>query len=77
MAKRSTVTIQATASDDVGVTRVEFYVTGALKCSAAATPYTCAWKVPGAANKSYQLQSVAYDAADNVGRSALVTVTSR
>lgn len=42
-----------------------------------AAPYTCAWKVPGAAGKSYQLQSQAYDAAGNAGKSSFVTVTSK
>jgi phage baseplate assembly protein gpV len=60
----------------VGVTRVEFYVNGALKCAPSAAPYSCAWEVPGGAGKSYKLEAWAYDAAGNVGKSALVTATS-
>ena len=75
--RRSTVTIQAAASDDIGVTQVEFYVSGNLKCTATAAPYTCAWNVPAAAKRSYQLEAWAYDAVGNVGKSAIVTVTGR
>ena len=77
VARRSTVTISAYASDDVGVSQVDFYVNGSLKCAATLAPYACAWKVPPPANKSYQLEVRALDAAGNIGRSAVVTVTSQ
>jgi chitinase len=73
IARRSAVTLSATASDNVGVVKVEFYVNGSLQCSDAASPYTCVWRVP-AANKSYILQAKAYDAAGNVGVSPRITV---
>jgi subtilisin family serine protease len=75
--RRSKVTIQADASDDMGVTQVEFYVSGNLKCTAPAAPYTCAWNVPAPAKRSYQLEAWAYDAVGNVGKSAIVTVTGQ
>ena len=71
----STITIAATASDNVGATKVEFYVNGSRKCSVANSPYACAWKVPRASGRTYQLQAKAYDAAGNVGSSSTVTVT--
>jgi chitinase len=75
--KGQTVTISASASDNVGVRRVEFYVNGALACPAdLAAPYSCAWRVPSAAKRSYTLESRAYDAAGNVGRKS-ISVTSR
>jgi subtilisin family serine protease len=77
VARRATVTIAATATDNVGVLRVEFYVNGALTCTDTAPAFTCAWAVPNNPNKVYQLQSRAYDAAGNVGTSSTVTVTSR
>jgi subtilisin family serine protease len=77
VARRSTVTIQASASDDMGVTRVAFYVNGNLRCSVSAVPYSCAWKVEGTRGTSHRLQAQAYDAAGNVGKSSLVTVTVR
>lgn len=40
VARKSTVTITATASDNVGVTRVDFLVNGALQCSDTTAPYS-------------------------------------
>ncbi len=77
MARKSTVTIRADASDDVGVTRVEFYVDGRLQCSLTTAPYTCTWSVPPTNKRTSNLDAVAFDAAENAGRSALVTVTSQ
>lgn len=75
--RKSTVTITATASDNVGVTRVEFYVNGALPCPAdTASPYSCAWNVPNPSNRTYTLQAKAFDSAGNMGVSAVITVTS-
>ena len=68
------MTLGATASDNVGVVKVEFYVNGSLQCSDVATPYTCGWRIPAASNQSYTLQAKAYDAAGNVGLSARITV---
>jgi hypothetical protein len=77
VAKKTTVTIAATASDNVAVTKVEFSVDGSLKCTDTTAPYTCAWRVPAQAGRTYRLQAKAYDAASNVGSSSIVTVTSR
>jgi glucose/arabinose dehydrogenase len=76
VARKATVSISASANDNVGVTRVEFLVNGSLKCIDTSTPYSCSWKVPAAPNKSYQIQARAFDAAGNSG-TALVQVTSR
>jgi len=76
VARRSTVTITATASDNVGVTRVEFSVNGALQCTDTSAPYSCVWNVPNTRNQTYQLQAQAFDAAGNVG-TASIQVTSR
>jgi chitinase len=74
--RRSWVTIEATASDDVGVTRVEFYVNGALQCSTVDVPYACQWHVPNQRGRMYLLTANAFDAAGNVGNSNSVWVTS-
>jgi len=76
VARKSTVTITATASDNVGVTRVDFTINGALQCSDTTAPYSCNWKVPGAANKNYQLQARAFDQGGYSGTST-VQVTAR
>ena len=75
--RKSTVTINATATDNVGVTTVAFYVNGQLTCTDATASYTCAWRVPKAAGRTYELQVTATDAQGNVGSSSLVTVTAQ
>lgn len=74
--RKANVTIAASASDNVGVTRVEFLVNGALQCTDVSVPYNCNWRVPSPPNKAYQLQARAFD---QVGNSATATiqVTSR
>lgn len=73
--RRATVTIAATATDNVGVSRVEFYVGGVLKCTDTAAPYNCAWLVPNTVS-TYNIEARGYDARGNVGVKA-VTVTSK
>jgi subtilisin family serine protease len=74
--RRSTVTITAAASDNIGVTRVEFRVNGALTCTDTATPFNCAWQVPNT-KATHSLQASAFDAAGNTTTSTTVTVTSK
>ena len=74
--RKALVAINATASDNVGVTRVEFLVNGALQCTDTAAPYSCSWRVPNPMNKTYQLQARAFDAAGN-SATATVSVTAR
>jgi hypothetical protein len=70
-----TTTVAASASDNVGVTKVEFYVDNALKSTSTAAPYQWSWNTTSSANGSHSLTSKAYDAAGNVGTSAAVAVT--
>jgi subtilisin family serine protease len=75
--RKSTVTITASASDNTGVTKVEFYVNGVLECTDTTDSYTYSWKVVAKPNVVYRLQAKAYDATGNVGSSALIEVTSK
>jgi len=68
------VTVTASATDNVGVARVEFYLDGALKASATAAPYSFVLNTTTLSNGSHSLSSKAYDAAGNVGQSAAYTV---
>jgi hypothetical protein len=77
LARKSLVTLSATAADNIGVVRVEFYVNRSLTCSDTASPHTCEWRIPAAGNKSYVLEARGYDAAGNVGVSPPITVTPR
>jgi hypothetical protein len=74
---RQATTISANASDNVGVTQVEFYVNGALLCTDSTAPYSCVWNVPKRPGLKYNLQVKGYDQAGNIGTSSIVTVTSR
>jgi hypothetical protein len=70
------VMISANASDNVGVSRVEFYVNGLLMCTSTSAPYSFDWDSTSAVNGSAcTLSARAYDTAGNVGQSAQVTVT--
>ena len=75
VARKANVTIQATASDNVRVSRVEFFVNNSLRCTATAAPFSCAWKVPNN-TKANVIDVRAWDEAGNSGK-ATVTVTVR
>jgi hypothetical protein len=71
-----TITVSATGSDNVGVTRMEVYIDGALKTSNTnSSSISYSWNTTGVSNGSHTIQSKAYDAASNVGTSPTVTVT--
>lgn len=66
------IALAATASDDVGVSRVEFYVDGVLEGSDSSSPYGLALDSTTLADGSHSLVAKAYDAAGNVGSSNAV-----
>ena len=70
-----TITLSATATDTVGVTRVEFYVDGALKGTDTTSPYTMALDSTTLADGAHTLVAKAYDAAGNMGTSTAVNFT--
>jgi hypothetical protein len=77
-----TATLDASASDNVKVSRVEFRLTGGSSNNAligTATPtqlgWIAQWDTTTVPNGAYTLNSVAYDAANNSGRSANVNIT--
>ena len=74
--RKSTVSIAATATDNVGVVRVEFLINGNLQCTDTSAPYNCSWKVPNPMNRTYQIQARAFDLAGNSG-SASISVIGR
>jgi len=67
-----TITFSATASDDVGVTKIEFYVDDALKGTDATLPYSMTLDSKTLTNTSHTLIAKAYDAAGHVGTSTPV-----
>ena len=72
----STVTVSATASDNVGVVGVQFTLDGAnLGVEDAAATYSKSWNTTTVSNGLHTLSAVARDAAGNTTASAAVTVT--
>jgi beta-glucanase (GH16 family) len=66
VAKGARVTASASASDNVGVKNVNFYLDGMQKCSNASAPYSCSFKMPRTTG-AHMIEARAYDAAGNVG----------
>jgi len=60
--RNSIVNINANASDNFGVVKVEFYVGTTLTCTDTSAPYTCAWQVPNP-KANFTLKATAYDVA--------------
>jgi sulfur relay (sulfurtransferase) DsrF/TusC family protein len=71
-----TVMVSAAASDNVKVTRVEFYLNGSLKASDTAAPYGYSWNTSTTANGSHTLLVRAYDAAGNMGTTSVGVIVS-
>src|SRR4030042_214292 len=69
-----TVTISASASDNVGVTKVEFYDGTTLKGTDTASPYTYSWSFTSANNGTHTWTAKAYDAANNASTSSGVNL---
>ncbi|MEP7011476.1 MAG: Ig-like domain-containing protein [Acidobacteriota bacterium] len=64
---RGTVSVQATAADNVAVTRVELYLDGALIGSDTTAPYAFSWNTTSASEGTHTLTLKAYDSVPNVG----------
>lgn len=69
----SAVTVSANASDDTGVTRVEFYINGQLAYTDTTSTYGMTWNTSALVNGAYQITARAYDAAGNSTTSSVVT----
>jgi len=74
--KGKTIVITATATDDVGVVSVAFFVGGGLRCNDIVAPYSCSWAIPKKANTKYTLTAVATDTASRTASHSIV-VTAR
>lgn len=68
------VTLSASASDNVAVTKVEFYDGGTLLNTVTTSPYTYAHALTAAQNGPHTYTAKAYDAAGNVGVSGVQSV---
>jgi hypothetical protein len=70
-----TVTIEATAADNIGVTEVRFLADGELIGTDATAPYTADWDTTAVSNGDVSLTAEAVDASGNTGTSVAVVVT--
>ena len=70
-----TVSLAADATDDVGVTRVDFLVNGAVVGSDTTAPYAVSWSSTTVANGSATVTARAADGEGNSQTSAPVTIT--
>lgn len=66
--------ISASATDNVGVGRVDFYVNGLLRAAVNTAPYSFCWITTTEVDGPYTIIAKAYDASGNIGQSAVVTV---
>ena len=71
------VTVSASASDDVGIAGVQFQLDGgALGAERTTAPYVMTWSTTGTANGAHTLTAVARDAAGNRTSASLDVVVS-
>ncbi|HSX04546.1 MAG TPA: Ig-like domain-containing protein [Rhabdochlamydiaceae bacterium] len=68
----NTVQINATATDNVGVSKVEFYVDSVLKFTDTSSPYTFSLDTTGLSNGNHNVAAIAYDPSNNSSTSAIV-----
>ena len=71
---RGTVPIRATASDNVGVDRVDFYVDSTLVGSDSTAPYETSWTSTAYPDGQHTVRAVAFDAAGNSADSSVAVV---
>jgi hypothetical protein len=69
------VAVTATASDNVGVASVAFYIDSALVLTDTASPYSYTWATTSYANGAHSIYAIAKDAAGNSKTSTTVSVT--
>jgi subtilisin family serine protease len=69
------VTVSVSASDNIGVARVDLRVNGSTVATGASAPFQFAWNSTTVANGTATLTAIAYDAAGNSKTSSPVSVT--
>lgn len=68
------ITVQANASDNIGVTKVDLFIDGVLRGTDTTWPYSFPWDTATVSNGIHGLVARAYDAAGNTGISPTVAV---
>jgi hypothetical protein len=70
------VPVQASASDNVGIAHVDFYLDGTLEVTDTRAPYVWDFNSSIASNGVHQLSALAYDIAGNVTASSVSVTTA-
>jgi len=65
------IQVQGSATDNVAVTKVEFYVDGQLAGASTLAAFSFGWNTAAVSNGSHTLAVKAYDGAGNVGSASL------
>ncbi len=68
------ITVNVSATDNVGVTKVELYVNGSLYSSDTSSPYSFLWDTSQRPDGTYQFYAKAYDAAGNTAQSGSISL---
>jgi len=69
------VSVKVSATDNVGVEKVELYIDGLLQGVSTSAPFTTKWNATKAAKGPHTVSCKAYDAAGNVGVSQSISVS--
>ncbi|MFH0943227.1 MAG: S8 family serine peptidase [Candidatus Beckwithbacteria bacterium] len=70
------ITISASAADNVGVKKVDFYINNNFLRTDTTKPYTASWRVPNTRDVVYTIKATASDTSNNTGQTS-ISVTSR
>lgn len=73
--KSGTVVINASATDDVGVEKVEFYVDSALKSTDTVSSYDYNWDSTTVVDGTHTIYAKAFDTSNNATVSATINIT--
>lgn len=71
------IDLTATASDDVGVTKVQFFVDGGMIAEDTTTPYAAAWSSDSFDEGPHTLKALAYDTSDQTGSDEISVTLDR
>ena len=77
VARNFPILIQANATDNVAVAKVEFLVNGAVVCTDTTSAYSCNWKTPGKPNANYTISAKAYDTSGNTANVSVSVKTTK
>jgi len=66
--------VTANATDNVAVSKIDFFVDNVLKSTVTASPYNYSWDTIAMVNGNHTLYAIAYDAAGNKTQSSTTTV---